>query len=323
MESLVNKSASQSLASSPNGGVHHIARKDWLVTPDGAPRGYIQPDSLDELWFHTGTRCNLGCWFCLEGSGPLADRLQNITLEDARPFIDEAVELGVKQFSFTGGEPFVNDETTKILSYALDNRSCLVLTNGTRPLRDRFEKIKALKDKPNRVKFRVSLDHPDPEKHDEVRGQGNFMVALKSLAALHREGFDVSIARHQSADENAHDVNRKYQHYFEKAGLPPETGIVSFPELHRPGDSVEVPHITENCMTTFKDEQARAAFMCNYSKMVIEKDNQMRVYACTLVDDDPDYDLGGTLTESMKIRVMLRHHRCFSCFAAGTSCSEG
>jgi hypothetical protein len=40
------------------------------------------------------------------------------------------------------------------------------------------------------------------------------------------------------------------------------------------------------------------------------------------VDDDEDYDLGGTLSESMRVRVMLRHHRCFSCFAAGTSCSE-
>lgn len=307
----------------PNGGVHHITRKDWLLTPDGIPRGYIQPKLLDELWFHTGTRCNLGCWFCLEGSGPLADRLQNMTLEDAKPFLDEAVEMGVKQFSFTGGEPFVNDETTKILSYALDHRPCLVLTNGTKPLRDQFEEIKLLKDKPTLLKFRVSLDYPDPEKHDEVRGQGNFMIALKSLVALHREGFDVSIARHQTVDENTDEIIKKYRHYFEKVGLPTDTCIVSFPELYRPGDTVKVPHITENCMTTYKDEKTKAEFMCNFSKMIIKKDNQMRVYACTLVDDDPDYDLGATLTESMKIRVMLKHHRCYSCFSLGTSCSEG
>ena len=48
----------------------------------------------------------------------------------------------------------------------------------------------------------------------------------------------------------------------------------------------------------------------------------MRVYACTLVDDDESYDLGGTLEESMTKRVMLHHHRCYSCFAFGSSCSE-
>jgi hypothetical protein len=75
-------------------------------------------------------------------------------------------------------------------------------------------------------------------------------------------------------------------------------------------------------MTTYKTQQERERFMCNYSKMVIKKGGRMRVYACTLVDDDENYDLGATLSEAMKVRVMLRHHRCFGCFASGTSCSE-
>ncbi len=44
----------------------HIDTQDWRFTPDGDPRGYIQPQSLKELWFHTGTLCNLRCPFCLE-----------------------------------------------------------------------------------------------------------------------------------------------------------------------------------------------------------------------------------------------------------------
>jgi hypothetical protein len=62
--------------------------------------------------------------------------------------------------------------------------------------------------------------------------------------------------------------------------------------------------------------------MCAFSKMVIKKRGRMRVYACTLVDDDDSYDLGGTLTESLRKRVTLHHHRCYSCFAYGASCSE-
>jgi hypothetical protein len=53
----------------------------------------------------------------------------------------------------------------------------------------------------------------------------------------------------------------------------------------------------------------------------VKRDDQVRVYACTLVDDDPQYDLGGTLAESMDERIMLRHHRCFSCYRFGASCS--
>ena len=32
--------------------------------------------------------------------------------------------------------------------------------------------------------------------------------------------------------------------------------------------------------------------------------------------------LGATLTETLPKRVTLRHHRCYSCFAYGSSCSE-
>ena len=56
--------------------------------------------------------------------------------------------------------------------------------------------------------------------------------------------------------------------------------------------------------------------------MVVKKDGTMGVYACTLVDDDSDYNLAPTLRESLQYRVMLQHHRCFSCFAHGASCSE-
>ena len=51
------------------------ARDDWRLTSRGDPRGYVQPHALTELWFHTGTACNLECPFCLEGSKPGDNRL--------------------------------------------------------------------------------------------------------------------------------------------------------------------------------------------------------------------------------------------------------
>ena len=106
---------------------------NWTHTPLGDERGYIQPHSLKELWFHTGTKCNLECDFCLEGSSPSDKRLQTPKLEEVIPYIDEALALGVEQFSFTGGEPFLAKDMVEILSYASKFKPCLVLTNGTEP----------------------------------------------------------------------------------------------------------------------------------------------------------------------------------------------
>ena len=301
---------------------HHIRRPDWLLTPHKESRGYIDPQHLRELWFHTGTVCNLSCPFCLEGSKPGDNRLNKITFDDAQPFIDEAMSLGVEKFSFTGGEPFVIRDMFEILDYTLQFRPCLVLTNGTKPLISRIKEILPLKNKPNALNFRISIDYPDQTKHDAGRGEGNFDLSLQTLAELHKLGFNVSVARQRTKGEHELQVNQAYQKIFTQIGLPANTRIVSFPNFFTPGSVPHVPFITEQCMTTYQTQETRAKFMCHYSKMIIKKDGRMRVYACTLVDDDADYDLGGNLMDAMKARVMLKHHRCYSCFAQGASCSE-
>jgi len=298
------------------------AADDRLFTQDGEPRGYIETSRLRELWFHVGTACNLACPFCLEGSHPGDRRLALMKLADVAPFVAEAVDLGVEQFSFTGGEPFLARDFPAILQIAAQHRPCLVLTNGTRPLLRRLDKLRPLLDLPQPVSFRVSVDYPDPQRHDAGRGAGMFEQSMEGLRVLHGMGFKVSVARQWSAEEVGDAVDNRFRGLFRQHGLPADLRLVSFPDFHPPGSEVETPAITEHCMTTYHSAESRAAFMCASSRMVVKIGDRMRVYACTLVDDDPSYDLGGRLAESLRPRVILRHHRCYSCFSHGASCSE-
>ncbi|MDE2366048.1 MAG: radical SAM protein [Betaproteobacteria bacterium] len=302
-------------------------REHWHRLPGGEPRGFIQPHALDELWFHTGTACNLACPFCLEGSKPGDDRLQLLRFQDAIPFIDEALALGVKQFSFTGGEPFINKDVIRILDYALRHRPCLVLTNATEPLIRRIKQLEPLRNRACALSFRVSLDYPDAARHDAGRGNGMFASALTGLRKLHEMGFHVSVASQLSAGTAADmadvpDVAAAFAEIFRNAGLPVDLPRVEFPEFHPPGAQIFTPQITEMCMTGYQTEETRRAFMCAFSKMVAKSEGRMKVYACTLVDDDPDYVLGDTLAEALQIPVSMKHHRCYSCFKYGASCSE-
>jgi MoaA/NifB/PqqE/SkfB family radical SAM enzyme len=294
----------------------------WFTTTTGKPRGYIQPHALDELWFHTGTACNLECPFCLEGSKPGDNRLDRIVLADVKPFMDEAASLGVRQFSFTGGEPFIVKDFVNILHYAAALRPCLVLTNGADPVLKRLHHIERLIDSRNPISFRISLDYPDEDRHDKGRGAGNFIKAIKGLKSLLRMGFAVSVARQMETDEDIAVVERKYRSLLVAHDLPDDLRIVAFPDFGIPGSRPDVPEVTEGCMTRYQNEDSRRAFMCAFSKMVIKRNGVMRVYACTLVDDDLEYDLGGSLREAQTERILMRHHRCHTCFAFGSSCSE-
>jgi MoaA/NifB/PqqE/SkfB family radical SAM enzyme len=294
----------------------------WHITPTGDPRGYIQPESLKELWFHTGTKCNLSCDFCLEGSSPSSKRLESPKLSDVTPYIDEALTLGTEQFSFTGGEPMLVKDIVAILAYALQHKPCLVLTNGTDPLIKRIDQVATLLDAPHAVSFRVSLDHPDSVQHDLGRGQGEFQKALIGMRKLHQLGFNVSVARHIKDGENTQQIEQQFADVFALNNLPKDLRMVAFPDFLPPGSLPNVPHITEHCMTTYQTAEQRSHYMCASSKMMVKQNGKMGVYACTLVDDDPDYNLGPDLSESMQKRISMKHHRCYSCFAMGASCSE-
>ncbi|SFO14116.1 Radical SAM superfamily protein [Nitrosospira briensis] len=296
--------------------------RSWHRTQDNESRGFIHSHTLDELWFHTGTACNLSCPFCLEGSKPGDNRVQMLRFDEAVPFVDEAIGLGVKQFSFTGGEPFVNKDIVRILDYALLHKPCLVLTNATEPLIKRLNQMESLLDRPNPLTFRVSLDYPDPARHDASRGEGMFACALEALRKLHVMGFRVSVASQFMPGTEADVVSERFAGIFRAAGLPDDLPRIEFPEFHPPGAQVNPPAITEHCMAHFHTEETRRAFMCAYSRMVAKSNGRPSVYACTLVDDDPDYILGETLAEAIQVPVSMKHHRCYSCFKYGASCSE-
>lgn len=289
---------------------------------DGQPRGYIETAALREVWFHTGTACNLTCPFCLEGSHPGDRRLDVVTFADLRPLIDEALALGVERFSFTGGEPFVARQLVDILDYALQYRPCLVLTNGTAPVLQRLHQLERLRAAPNSLALRVSIDYPDCTRHEAGRGIGTFAQSFEALRALHGLGFGVSVARLQDSGEDSASVEAEYRTLFAANGLPQDLTLVAFPDFAPPGSHRDTPEISEHCMTTYHDSASRARFMCAFSRMVVKQRGRMRVYACTLVDDDPAYDLGATLSDSLSERILLHHHRCFSCFSQGASCSE-
>lgn len=295
---------------------------NWSQTPVGDKRGYIVAKDLQELWFHMGTRCNLSCSFCLEGSSPASKRLQSPKLADVKMYLDEALKLGVEQFSFTGGEPFLAKDFIDIVDLASQYKPCLILTNGSEPLLKRINQFALLVNNPYPISLRLSLDSPDPKIHDSERGEGNFQQVLANLKRLTTLGFGVSVARHMSANEDSDWVDEQYRQLFALNGLSPELHIVAFPDFLTPGVLADVPQITEQCMTTYHDEQSRGQFMCASSRMLVKTNGDMGIYACTLVDDDPEYHLGSDLAASLIPRISMKHHRCYSCFAYGSSCSE-
>jgi len=151
----------------------------------------LQTGDLKECWFHLTDNCNLSCRHCLFAASPAKSR--SIDPQLLYKTVGEALSLGCKLFSFTGGEPFLYPDFLPFLQKLLQqNPDChaAILTNGmllkqSLPILQQME----------RLHLQVSLDGIESS-HNHLRGSGSYAKLLENLQALQQAGipFTLSVA---------------------------------------------------------------------------------------------------------------------------------
>lgn len=298
---------------------------DPLFTRDGSPRASVPFTALKTLWINTGTLCNIECKSCYIDSSPTNDRLAYLTRAEAAPYLNEAAAMGAEEIGFTGGEPFMNPDMAGMAEDALARGfSVLILTNAMRPaMRPRVrEAVRRLANAHGeRLMLRVSLDHHTALHHDEERGAGSFAIAVEGLKALTADGVRLAVAGRMRPDESENEARAGYAALFAANAIAIDAQdparLVIFPEMD---SRLDTPEITEACWGILKKRPE--SVMCATSRMVIKRKGAApSVVACTLIVDEPQFELGRTLNEAAR-PVRLNHPHCSRfCVLGGASCS--
>jgi sulfatase maturation enzyme AslB (radical SAM superfamily) len=302
---------------------------DPRLTAKGDARASVAWHGLKTLWLNTGTLCNIECANCYIKSSPSNDSLVYLRLADVTLFLDEidALGEGAKEIGITGGEPFMCPEILAIMGAVLERgHRLLVLTNAMRPMmRPRIQAgLEPLHERfGDRLTLRVSLDSHDAALHDAERGAGAFDEAVKGLSWLAARRFNVALAGRMALHEDEADAREAYGQFASRIGLRLEPSnpaqLVLFPEMIAQDDP---PEITTACWQILGKDPAD--IMCASQRMVIRRKGaaQATVTACTLLVEDPAFELGSTLAEATAAPVSLNHAWCASfCVLGGGSCS--
>jgi len=156
------------------------------------------------LWLYSNYHCNLVCTYCLTESGPKVARreLDPATMLD---LAREAKGLGFTGVGVTGGEPFLVPEMPELLVELSRVLPVLVLTNGTLFHRALLERMLPLAHAD--VIVQVSLDRPEPEANDLMRGPENFRKVVEAVPQLRQRGIRVRIAT-TVEEQDADDLER-------------------------------------------------------------------------------------------------------------------
>ena len=297
--------------------------KNQKVTADGSNRAFIEARNIITLWFNTGTLCNIECKNCYIESSPKNDRLVYLTFEEVKSFIDEALDknLGTNEIGFTGGEPFMNKDIMKMIDYSLNkNFKVLVLSNAMKPMLNRTNEL--IKLNHLNLTLRVSIDHYQKEKHEEIRGKNTYDVMLQGLKWLNENNFNYTLATRLLWDEKEEDLRKNFGAFIKNNNLRLDTNspkqLVTFAEMD---EKIDTPEITTSCWDILKKDPNDV--MCSWSRMVVRKKNSKSpsVIACTLLPYADEFDLGETLTNSLQ-KIYLNHKHCSKfCVLGGSSCS--
>jgi sulfatase maturation enzyme AslB (radical SAM superfamily) len=296
------------------------------VTAKGEKRARVGMTKLETLWFNTGTLCNLACINCYIESTPKNDRLVYLTHEEALSYLDEIRdnEMGTKEIGITGGEPFMNPDILKIMESSLERGfELLVLTNAMRPMMKCADGLLKLHDTYGKqMTLRVSVDHFNPELHEEERGANSWQPMMKGLQWLSQNGFNIDVAGRTRWGEEEGELRDGFSAFFKshdiKIDAQDKKQLILFPEMEENND---VPEITTACWSIL--DVNPADMMCASSRMVVKHkgDDKPSVQACTLLAYDQQFNLGETLKEASR-PVPLNHRFCAKfCVLGGGACS--
>ncbi len=276
---------------------------------------------LDDLWFQVaGTMCNLECTHCFISCSPHNHTFGFVDLETVRRYLDESIRLGVKEYYFTGGEPFLNRDMADILELTLRYGPATVLTNGTVFKDGWLKRLRAADDaSPFSLEFRVSMDGFTPEENDAVRGPGTFARILRGVRQLLEHDFLPIVTVTCTRDEDdgprlfAGFVDRLRAHGYSRPRIKILPTLRIGAEARRQRGYLDHERVTPEMMEGYDHNQ----LVCSHSRMVTDRG----VFVCPILIEATDARLGTMLEESVR-PFPLRYRACYTCYQHGALCAN-
>src|SRR5947207_10409438 len=235
---------------------------------------------LDDLWFQVaGTVCNLACTHCFISCSPHNHSFGFLDLETIRRALDESVALGVKEYYFTGGEPFLHRDMPDILELTLRYGPATVLTNGT-VLQDAWlRRLRAAEDaSPYSLEFRVSMDGYAAAENDRVRGAGTFERILHGVRQLLAHEFlpILTVTRTNEDDDDGRLFDGFVQLLKENGYDHPRIKILPTLRMGAEAKRQRGYRPEERVTAAMMEGFDRGQLLCNHARVVTERG----VYVC-------------------------------------------
>jgi len=258
----------------------------------------VELEELNNLFIELCKKtCNLKCKHCYIKKDPYKKVKDFIHVDKIKAAIAQSKNENLKYIYLTGGEPLMHPNFNDILRLCLKRTNVTIMSNGIclNDKKCRFLR-KIENEAQHEIVFRISIDHFEERKNDEIRGIGSFRKAIGAVQSLVKYEFNpvISVVNYHNTPEN--ELREGFKALCKKINF----------ELEEMNLKI-VPNV--NCANLEEVTQSEKLMPdCANSRLL----NSNGIWACPLHSDDYRGRCGSDLSDFSK-KVYLDSEFCTIC----------
>lgn len=245
----------------------------------------------------TEKNCNQRCKHCYIDF-PLNKNVKDfIQIDSIKEALNDTKQENIKCIYLTGAEPMTHPEFNSILRLCLKKCSVCICTNTTFINEKKARFLKRVEDESNyEIIFKLSIDHYDEIKNDDLRGRGSYRQVLHAIKSLVKYGFNpiLNITNYYNEDKKL--LMEKFKNICEKIGFNATERNFMINDYHDKNKPInEIPEKT-------------SPVDCEYGRILTAKG----IYTCPFLANDHRGRCGSDFKD-YSTKNLLESNYCMTC----------
>lgn len=262
----------------------------------------VELAELKDLFIElTAKNCNQRCKHCYIDF-PISKNVKDfMPIDKIKAALNDTVKDNINIIYLTGAEPMTHPDFNSILRLCLKRASVCICTNATfiNEKKARFLK-KVEEESTNEIIFKLSIDHYNEIKNDDIRGRGAYRLTINAIKNLVKYNFNpiLNIVNYYKEDESV--LIEEFKKVCTKIGF----------------DATESNFHINQYYNKFKpinsspDIEESACFDCRTGRILTNSG----VYACPFLANDHRGRMGSSFKDYSK-KMYLETNFCLTCMS--------
>lgn len=220
----------------------------------------------------TAKNCNQYCRNCYIDFPKYKKVEDFISLDVVKQAINDTTQEDIKCIYLTGAEPMTHPEFNSILRFCLGRSSVCICTNGSFINEKKARFLKKVEDESNNeIIFKLSLDHYDEIKNDDVRYRGAYRHSIFAIKHLLKYNFNPIIVVTNYYNISDKELVSGFMAVFKRNGF----------DLDESNLQIN-PYYDKNSSSQINTVQEKGGFDCEYGRVITANG----VYTCPFLAND-------------------------------------